>query len=122
MSEALRFHQFAMHRDEHQLEPDDRAMASYLIMNCSEWAVLTNIVITHPERTNVDGEVVLSCEPSTVVIPGSLAPNEERRVSLELITRGELPGRHALKATATFDCHPVSPVAEGLLEITVVAD
>ncbi len=122
MTESLVFREFQVSRAEHQLEPDDRAMATYLITNSCDCLILTDIVITHPERTNVAGEVVLSCEPSMILIPGQLAPHEERRISLEIVTQGELPGRHALRVKATFASKPVRPTTEGLFELTVTAD
>jgi hypothetical protein len=122
VEQALQFHHLDVDRAEHQVESEDRVAAAYVIVNRCDCAVLTDIVITHPVRTDVDGEVVLSCEPSTVVIPGELAPHEERQVTLEIVTQGELPGRHALRFEATYRCRPVVPTAQGLLELLVVAD
>ncbi len=122
MAESLVFREFQVSRAEHQLEPEDRAIATYLIANHCDCSILTDIVVTHPERTNVAGEVVLMCEPSTILVPGQLAPHEERRISLEIVTRGELPGRHALRVTATFMSKPANPAVDGLFELTVAAD
>ena len=122
MAESLVFREFQLSRAEHQLEPDDRAIATYLIGNQCDCSILTDIVITHPERTNTAGEVVLSCEPSTFPVPGQLAPHEERSISVEIVTHGELPGRHALRVKATYASKPFNPTAEGLFELTVAAD
>lgn len=122
MAESLAFRGFEVSRAEHQLEPEDRAIATYLITNRCDCSILTDIVITHPERTNTSGEVVLSCEPSMVLVPGQLAPHEERRISLEIVTHGELPGRHALRVKATYASKPVNSTADGLFELTVTAD
>ncbi len=73
-------------------------------------------------RIKMAGEVVLSCEPSTSLVPGQLAPHEERSISVEIVTRGELPGRHVLRVKATYASKPINPTTEGLFELTVTAD
>ncbi len=122
MKQVLDFHDFTLDRNEHQLEPDDRVTATYMVTNRCDCVTVTSIEITHMERTDVNGMVTLSCEPSVVTVPDSLDPHESRQVSLELVTRGELPGRHALRIRATYSCRPVAPTVDGLLEFTVTAD
>lgn len=122
MNEALQFHDFGIDPNEHQLEPHDRTTATYLVTNRCDCSVLTSIEITHTDRTDVDGNVTLKCLPSVVTVPGPLAPNESKQISVELITDGELPGHHALRIRATYDCRPVTPHVDGLLEFTVSGD
>lgn len=122
MNEALHFHDFEIDRNEHQLEPEDRVSATYLVTNRCDCAVLTSIEITHVDRTDVNGHVTLRIVPSVVEVPGPLAPHETRQISIELMTRGELPGRHALQVRATYACEPVAPHVDAHLEYTVAAD
>ncbi len=122
MAEMLSFHDFRFDQNEHQLEPDDRVVATYLVTNTSAGVELTDVTITHVDRVANDGMVVLRCEPSTVVLSGSLAPNEERQVTVELVTTGHVPGRHPFRVQAQFNCRPVTPTAEGMFEFTVAAD
>lgn len=122
MNEALHFHDFEIDRNERQLEPEDRVTATYLVTNRCDCVVVTSIEITHLDRTDVDGHVTLRCVPSVVKVPGPLGPNEARQVTIELMTQGELPGRHALQVRATYACAPVVPEVDGLLEFTVTAD
>ena len=118
----LEIDRFQIDRDEHQIEPEDRADATYWIRNTSAFFELSEIELVHFERTNTDGAVVLSWEPSSVLVPGVLGPQQERQISVELVTRGELPGRHAVRVQATFESRPVSLPVDGLLEVTVTAD
>lgn len=122
MGEALRFHDFGVDKNEHQLEPDDRVVATYLVTNTCDCVELTDVAITHVDRVANDGTVVLRCEPATVVLAGSLAPNEERQVTVELITKNHVPGRHPLRVQARFNCRPVAPEANSMFEFTVAAD
>jgi len=122
MNEALHFHDFEIDRNEHQLEPEDRVAATYIVTNRCECVVVTSIEITHLDRTDLNGHVTLRCVPSVVEVPGPLAPNEARQISIELMTQGELPGRHALQVQATYACNPVAPRVDALLEFTVTAD
>ena len=122
MHQALEFHDFQVDPHEHQLEPHDSAAATYRVSNRCECTVITSIEITHVERTDVEGNVTLRCVPQAVTLPGPLGPNESRQISVELITNGELPGRHALRVRASYDCRPVDPQVDGLLEFTVSAD
>lgn len=120
--DALEFHGFEVDGAERQLEPHDQVTASYLVTNRSAAVVLKNIEITHEDRRNLAGDVVVSFEPSRVTIEGPLGPNDERQVTVELSTAGELPGTHVLRAEATYECHPVRQPVEGLLEFTVAPD
>lgn len=122
MTEALHFHDFEIDRSEHQLEPEDRVTATYMVTNRCDCVVVTSIEIYHLDRTDNDGQVTLRCAPSVVNLAGPLAPNESRQVSLELITRRELPGRHVLRVRANYSCSPVTPSVDALLEFTVAAD
>jgi hypothetical protein len=122
MSEALRFHGFSMDRTEHQLEPEDNATATYLVSNQCDCVELTDVEITHADRTDNDGAVVLRCEPAIVRLPGRLAPNEERQVTIKMTTQGHLPGRHALRVHASYRCQPVAPTVDGLFEFDIAPD
>ncbi len=122
MHDAIRFHSFRTDQDEHQIEPNDRVRATYLVSNQSEGVVLFDVRLTHHDRVDHEGRAVLRCEPGSVELEGSLQPHEERQVSIELVTIDHLPGRHPLKVSATFDCRPVSPVAEVLFEFSVSPD
>lgn len=122
MNEALEFHDFEVDPNEHQLEPHDRTTATYLVTNRCTCAVVTSIEITHVARTDVQGNVTLRCIPSVVTVAGPLGPNESRQISLEMVTDGELPGRHALRVKAVYECRPVTPEVDGLLEFTVSGD
>ncbi len=122
MGALLSFHDFSFDRREHQLEPDDRVVATYLVTNRCDCVDLTDVEITHVDRVANDGTVMLRCEPSVVALEGPLGPNEERQVTVELFTTGHLPGRHPLRVQARFNCRPVTPTAEGLFEFAVAAD
>lgn len=122
MNDALHFHDFEIDRNEHQLEPEDRATATYLVTNRCDCVVVNSIRITHLERTDIHGQPTLKCVPSVVELSGPLGPNEGRQVSLELITQGELPGRHALRLQASYECSPVKPTVDAHMEFRVAAD
>ncbi|MEZ5226280.1 MAG: hypothetical protein R2710_06290 [Acidimicrobiales bacterium] len=122
MAPALSFHSFELDPNEHRLDPNDRVRATYLVANRDDSVVLGDIVLTHHDRVDNGGAVILRCEPGQLRIEGELTPHEERQVSLELFTNEHLPGRHTLQVTATFSCRPVSPEADARFEYTVAAD
>ncbi len=122
MNEALHFHDFQIDRNEHQLEPEDRATATYMVTNRCDCVVVTSINISHLERTDVSGRTTLECVPAVVEVAGPLGPNETRQVSVELVTRGELPGRHPLRLQATYSCRPFQPTVDAVMEVSVAAD
>ncbi len=121
-SGALRFGGWRIDPGEHQLEPFDRVRATYLVGNPSDWVEIIDVRLTHVDRLDNAGKVVLRCEPAVVTLDGPLKPHEERQVTVELITDGHLPGRHPLRVQAAFDCRPVSPTAEAVFEFTVTPD
>lgn len=122
MSEALDIHGFALDRDEHQLEPDDRVFATYLVSNRCDCVELTDIVLFHTERVDNAGRTVLRCEPATVTLAEPLLPNEERQVRIELVTTGHLPGRHPFRVQAEYRCRPIQPRSDHLFDYSVVPD
>ncbi len=122
MGALLSFHDFGFDSKEHQLEPNDRVVATYLVTNRCDCVDLTDVEITHIDRVANDGTVVMRCEPPVVALDGPLAPNEERRITVELITTGHLPGRHPLRVQARFHCRPTTPSAEAVFEFAVAAD
>jgi hypothetical protein len=109
-------------RDEHQLEPTDRVEASYTISNGSSDVELFDVVLTHENRYDNDGQAVLTVEPATVRMEGPITPHDTRVVTLTLHTSNHLSGQHPLSVKAGFKCRPMKPETVAVLEYTVTAD
>lgn len=118
----LRIEHFSIDPNEHQLEPTDRVEASYTISNGSSDVELFEIVLTHEVRYDNDGRPVLTVEPATVRVEGSITPHDTRVVTLTLLTSNHLPGRHPLRVKAGFKCRPVKRETVAVFEYTVTAD